>query len=209
MSLAGLLFYICLTTHTHTFACLVYHFRALRVKRSDTPEDRDDIEVATLLQRKGEAHLYKKEYVRAKATFDSAMQIQKKLTDGVSGTDSMSVASLTYCLGVAYYYLNDASTAKLLFQECMRIQLKFAKGGNNETNSFIASRSFTWMGRVYEKMNKPQSALEQYLYALQVCKKNKSVIDDYRVVVILLHSIGKLYEDDKVDQPDMSLKCKY
>ena len=61
---------------------------ALRVKRSDTPEDQDDMEVARFLQRKGEAHLYKNEYVRAKTTFDSAMQIKKR----ISGSNSTEIS---------------------------------------------------------------------------------------------------------------------
>ena len=64
------------------------------------------------------------------------------------------------------------------------------------------------MGMIYEKVNEPQKALERYLQALQICKQKKSAITDYRVVVILLHAIGRLYEDDKVNLPEMALKCK-
>ena len=51
---------------------------ALRVKSLNAPEGQDNLEVAALLQRKGTALLYKHEFVRAKATFDSTMQIHKK-----------------------------------------------------------------------------------------------------------------------------------
>ena len=173
---------------------------ALRVKKSDTPEDQDDMEVARFLQRKGEAHLYKNEYVRAKTTFDSAIQIKKR----ISGANSIPVASSTYCLGVAYYYMDDFSTAKLLFQDCMCIYMKLGR----EKGPSLVVRCLTWMGRIYEKVKEPQKALERYLQALQICKKKKSAITDYRVVVILLHAIGRLYEDDKVNLPVMALKCK-
>jgi len=69
------------------------------VKSLNVPAGQDDFEVAALLHKKGEALLYKNEFVKAKATFDSAMQIHKKI------------------LG----YLNDFSHTKLLFQECVRI----------------------------------------------------------------------------------------
>lgn len=172
-------------------------FRALRVKKADAPEGQDDIEVAALLQKKGEAHLYKNEFIRAKATFDSAMQMRKM----ISGADSLFVASSAYCLGVAYYYLNDFSHAKLLFQECMRIQSKLS--GDNDP---CIVRSLCWLGRLHEKLSEPQKALERYLSALQRCKQEKSSVD-YRVVVMLLHAIGGLYEDDRVNRQDMALKC--
>ena len=170
-------------------------FRALRVKRADAPEGQDDIEVASLLQKKGEAHLYKNEFVRAKATFDSALQIKKN----ISGADCMPVASSTYCLGVAYHYLNDFSHAKLLFQECMRIHVK---------NDACVVRSLCWIGKQHEKLNEPEKALERYLSALRIYKKGKSSIDCI-VVVMLLHAIGKLFEDDKVNLQEMALKCKW
>ena len=133
---------------------MLQNFRALRAKRADAPEGQDDMTVATLLRKKGEAHLYKKEFIRAKATFDSAMQIQKN----ISGADTMSVAYSTYCLGVAYYYLNDFSHAKLLFQECMRLQRKLT--GENDA---CIVRSICWLGRQHEKLGEPAKALERYL----------------------------------------------
>ena len=93
---------------------------ALRVKSLNAPEGQDDLEVAALLQKKGKALLYKHEFVRAKATFDSALQIHKK----ISG------------------YLNDFSHAKLLFQECMRIQEKLV--GEDDVCIVL---SLIWLGR--------------------------------------------------------------
>lgn len=154
------------------------------------------MEIASLLRKKGEAHLYKNEFIRAKTTFDSAMQMQKR----ISGPDTFDVASSTYCLATAYFYLNDFSHAKLLFQECMRIHTKLA--GRDDARNV---KSLCWIGRLHEKANEPQTALERYLLALQLCKKEKSSVD-YRVVAMLLHSIGRLYENV---QTEMSLKCKY
>lgn len=170
-------------TRLHTF------FRALRVKSLNALDGQDDLEVAALLQKKGQALLYKNEFVRAKATFDSAMQIHKK----ISGMDeSLPLADSTCFLGVAYYYLNDFSHAKLLFQECMRMQEKLV----GEDDLCIV-RSLIWLGRQHQKVKEPQKALERYLSALQICKKKKASID-YRLVVMLLHIIAKLYEDDNV-----------
>lgn len=155
--------------------------------------------VATLLLRKGEAHLYKNEFDRARVTFDSAMQISKN----VSGDNSTHVASSTYCLGVAYHYLGDFAHAKLLFQECIRIQVKLASGDNSNV-----VRTLCWIGKLHEKLKEPAKALERYLYALKVYKNEKSGID-YRIVAMLLHSIGGLYEDDKIDLQEMAVKCRY
>jgi tetratricopeptide (TPR) repeat protein len=142
-----------------------------------------------LLHKKGEAHLYKSDFARAKATFDAAVQIHKKIS-GME--DSIPLADSTCCLGVAYFYLNDFSHAKLLFQECMRILEKLV--GNND---LYTVRSLCWLGRQHQKVNEPQKALERYLSALQICKRNKASVD-YRLVVMLLHAIGKLYESDNV-----------
>ncbi len=163
--------------------------RALRVKRLNLADGKDDLEVAELLHKKGEAHLYKNEFARAKATFDAAVQIHKKIS-GME--DCIPLADSTCCLGVAYFYLNDFSHAKLLFQECMRIQEKLV--GNND---LCIVRSLCWLGRQQQKVNEPQKALERYLSALQICKENKASVD-YRLVVMLLHAIGKLYESDNV-----------
>jgi tetratricopeptide (TPR) repeat protein len=149
----------------------------------------DDLQVATLLQKKGEAHLYKNEFARAKATFDAAVQIHKKIS-GME--DCMLLADSNCCLGVVYYYMNDFSHAKLLFQECMRIQEKLV--GHND---LCMVQSLCWLGRQQQKVNEPQKALERYLSALQICKKNKASVD-YRLVVMLLQAIGKLYENDNV-----------
>eukprot|EP01082_Thalassiosira_pseudonana_P002916 g2602.t1 g2602 contig12:436185-436720(+) len=113
----------------------------------------------------------------------------------------MSFASSAYCLGVAYYYLEDYSHARLLFQECMKVQTKLL----GESDVHIA-RSLCWLGRNNEQLQDPSKALERYLSALQICKKNKSLLD-YRVVAMLLHAIGKAYEDEKLAQPDMALRC--
>ncbi|KAL7554747.1 hypothetical protein ACHAWF_018279 [Thalassiosira exigua] len=168
---------------------------ALRVKRSDAPEGQEDLEVAALLQKKGEAHLYKSEFIRAKATFDSANQINKNFAP-----DSMAVASSTFCLGVAYFYLNDYSHARLLFFECMRIQRKLSGEG-----SPCVVKTLCWIGRQHERLKEPEKALERYLSGLQMYKKVR--VTDYRVVAMLLHASGRLYEDDKVNLPDMALKC--
>lgn len=170
----------------------------MRVKKADETDNQDNLAVATLLQRKGEAHLYKREFIRAKANFDSAMQINKK----ISGDDSIGTASSTYCLGVVHYYLGDCSHARLLFLECLRIQLK----NSGESNSSPA-RTLCWIGKQHEKLNEPEKALERYLSALQVYKRERSGID-YRVVAMILHSTGGLYETNTVDSPEMALKCK-
>ncbi len=162
--------------------------RALRVKRLNLADGKEDLEVAELLHKKGQAHLYKNEFARAKATFDAAVQIHKKK----SMEDCIPLADSTCCLGVACFYMNDFSHAKLLFQECMRIQEKLV--GDND---LCIVHSLCWLGRQQQKVNEPQKALERYLSALQICKKNKASVD-YRLVVMLLHAIGKLYESDNV-----------
>ncbi len=180
--------------------CLIIVFvlneRAVRARRAEAPDD-DGYEVAELLQKKGVTHLYKHEFIRAKATFEVALQIQKKL----SGVDSQPIVSATYCLGVAYYYLSDYSHARLLFEECQRIQTKLF----GEDSQYVAT-SICWLGRQHEKLNDPNAALERYLSALQVLKKEKASAD-YRVVILLLHAIGKMYQHKEVNLLDMSLKC--
>lgn len=169
------------------------------MKRSDVSDQKDDLEVAELLKKKGEAYLFKNDFGKAKTTFDSAIQIQKRIS-GMN--DSLSLASFTQCLGVSYYYLNDFAHAKLLFQECMRIQLNLA--GDDES---CIIQSLLWLGRQHQGVNELRESLEQYLSALQRCKQNKSVID-YRVVVLLLHVIGELYEEESINLQDMALKCR-
>jgi len=179
----------------------VIFFRALRVKRSIVE---DDFEVASLLHKKGAAYLYKKDYVRAKTTFGSAMQITRK----ISGAKSILAASHVYYLGVVYYYLNDFASAKSLFQQCTRIHVELAK----KNNASLLFGSLTWIGRVYEKINEPQKALERYLFALQVYKKKKkknSATTDYKFVATLLNAMGKVYEHAELNLPEMSLKCKF
>ena len=171
---------------------------SLRANRADKSEDGDDLEVAALLQKKGEAHLYKNEFKKAKSIFDSALKIREKLL----GVESLPVAHSMYCLGVAYHYLKDYSHAKLLFQECMRIQVKLL--GENDA---LVARSLCWLGRQHEKLCDPNKTLERYLSALRIYKKIKSSTE-YRVVIMLLHAIGGIYEDSKVNLLDMSLKCK-
>ena len=168
----------------------------MRARRAEKPDD-DGHEVAELLHKKGVTHLYKHEFVRAKATFEVALQIWKK----IAGIDSIPMASTTYCLGVAYYYLCDYSHAKLLFEECQRIQEKiFGKGSQN-----IAT-TLCWLGRQYEKQDDPNTALEKYLSALQILKKEKASAD-FHVVISLLHAIGKMYQHKEVNLFDMALKC--
>ena len=168
------------------------------MKRSDATTLENDVQVAELLQKKGEAYMFKNEFVKAKATFDSAMQIQKRIS-GMK--DSLPLASFTCCLGMAYYYLNDFAHAKLLFQECIRIQLQLS--GDDEP---CIVYSLCWLGRQHQSCNEPRKALDRFLSALQRCKTIKSI--DYRVVVHLLHAIGEVYEDESINQHDMSLKCK-
>lgn len=168
----------------------------MRVKRAGAPNN-DGYEVADLLLKKGVTHLYKREFNRAKATFEVALQIWKK----VSGNDSIPIASATYCLGVAYFYLGDYSHSKLLFEECLRIQAKLF--GEDSQN---VATTFCWLGRQDEKLNDPNTALEKYLLALQILKKEKASADHY-VVILLLHAIGKMYQHEEVNLYDMSLKC--
>lgn len=163
---------------------------ALRVKQSNVTHGQDDLEIAALLQRKGEAHLYKNEFIRAKTTFESAIQIRRKIQ---GKEDCMHIASSTCCLGVVYYYLNDFSHAKLLFQECYRIQIKLS----GEDDACIV-RSLCWLGRQHQKVKEPQKALERYMLALQRCKSMKASID-YRLVVMILHEMGNLYGDAGVN----------
>lgn len=168
----------------------------MRAKRADAP-DNDGYEVAELLQKKGVMHLYKHEFIRAKATFEAALQIWKS----VSGLVSLPFASSTYCLGISYYYLGDYPHSKLLLEECRRL-LETLLG---ESNQKIAL-SLCWLGRIHEKLNDPNTALERYLAALQILKKEKTSAD-YHVVILLLHAIGKMYQHEEVDLLDMSLKC--
>ncbi len=180
----------------HSNIDFVLNDRAVRVRRAGKPNN-DGYEVADLLQKKGVTHLYKHEFNRAKATFEVALQISKKL----SGIDSIPIASATYCLGVAYYYLGDYSHSKLLFEECLRIQAKlFGEGSQN------VATTFCWLGRQHKKLNDPNTALEKYLSALQILKKEKASAD-YHVVILLLHAIGKMYQHEEVNLYDMSLKC--
>lgn len=163
---------------------------ALRVKQSNVTHGQDDLEIAALLQRKGEAHLYKNEFIQAKTTFESAIQIRRKMQ---GEEDCIHSASSTCCLGVVYYYLNDFSHAKLLFQECYRIQIKLS----GEDNACIV-RSLCWLGRQHQKVKEPQRALERYMLALQRCKSMKASID-YRLVVMIIHEMGNLYGDAGVN----------
>ncbi len=150
------------------------------------------------MQRTGECHLYKNEYGRAKSIFQSALKILEQNL----GRVSMPVASCTYCLGIAYYYLHDYTHSILLFEECKRIQVKVV----GENSNFVA-RTLCWIARQHEKIAEHDIALEKYLSALRIYKLNKSS-SDFRVVIMLLHSIGKTYEDEKVNLVDLSLKCK-
>lgn len=178
------------------FSYCVHNFSALRVRRSDAI-CLDDVHVTKFLQKKGEAYMFQNDFLKAKATFDSAIQIQKR----ISGTrDSIPQASLLCCLGVAYFYLNDFAYAKLLFQECMRIHFQLAGD-----DAICIVYSLCWLGRQHQRVDEPQKALERYLSALQRCKKMKSI--DSRVVVHLLHLIGEVYEDETINLQQMSLKC--
>ena len=179
------------------FSPCIHYVRALRVKRSDASKLEDDVQVAELLQKKGEAYMFKNEFNKAKATFDSSIQIEKRL---FGMKDSLSLASFTCCLGAAYYHLDDLAHAKLLFQEGMRMNSQLA--GSDESSIIY---SLCWLGRLHRRMNEPQEALERYLSALQRCKKILSI--DYRVVVHLLHVIGEVYEEETVNLQQMSLKC--
>ena len=97
--------------------------------------------------------------------------------------------------------MGDYSHARLLFEECQRIQTKLF--GIDRQN---VATSFCWLGRQYEKLNDPNIALERYLSALQILKKEKASAD-YHVVILLLHAIGKMYQHKEVNLLDMSLKC--
>lgn len=170
---------------------------ALRARRGDNPGSGDDEEVACLLQKKGIAHLYKKEVARAKKTFDEALQIRRR----IPSTSSIQQTSSTYCLGASYYYSNDYSHALLLFQECLKVYIK-----ESGEDSPIVAQTLYWTGKQYAKLGKPGKALEFLLSALRILKKDKAATD-YFVVVSLLHSIGLVYEQDAVSSPEMALKC--
>ena len=141
--------------------------------------------------------MFKNEFKKAKATFDSSIQIEKRL---FGMKDSLSLASFTCCLGAAYYHLDDFAHSKLLFQEGMRINSQLARSDES-----CIVYSLCWLGRLHRRMNEPQKALERYLSALQRCKKILSI--DYRVVVHLLHVIGEVYEEETVNLQQMSLMC--
>ncbi|KAL3792663.1 hypothetical protein HJC23_009391 [Cyclotella cryptica] len=170
---------------------------ALRVKRANEVTEEDNVEIAAILQRKGEAHLYKSEFSRAKSTFDAALQIREKAL----GRESIPFASSLYCLGTAYYNLKDYQHSRLLFQECMRIQTKLL--GKDD---LVIAQSLCWLGRNHRHLNEATKALEKYLSALQLCKKNRNAVD-YRIVVMLLNAIGKTYEDEQINVSEMALKC--
>lgn len=146
-------------------------------------------------------HLYKSEFSRAKSTFDASLQIREKLL----GRDSNAYASSLYCLGVAYHCLRDFSHSRVLFQECIRIQMSYTlvPKANNRIG-----QSLCWLGRNHQSLHEPGKALEKYLSSLQQCKVNKKSVD-YRIVVMLLHTIGETYEDEQINLPDMALKCKW
>ena len=131
-------------------------------------------------------------------TFDVSLQIRQKLF----GRDSSAYASSLHCLGVAYHGLKDYSHSSLSFQECMRIQTKLSCN-----NDVCIAVSLCWLGRNHQNLNEPNKALEKFLSALQLYKRNKNVAD-YRIVVMLLHTIGQIYEDKKVHLMEMALKCK-
>jgi tetratricopeptide (TPR) repeat protein len=142
--------------------------------------------------------LYKAEFSRAKSTFDAALEVREKLL----GRESVEFACSLYCLGTAYHCLKEFARSRLLFQECIRIQTKLL--GNEDLR---IAQSMCWMGRNHQELNEPSKALEKYLSALLLCKKNKGTVD-YRIVVMLLHAIGLIYEDDTINLLDMALKCK-
>jgi 3-dehydroquinate synthetase len=83
----------------------------------------------------------------------------------------------------------------------MRIQTKLL--GKDD---LLIAQSLSWLGRNHQQLNEPTKALEKYLSALQLSKKNKNAVD-YRIVVMLLDEIGKTYEDEKVNLSEMALKC--
>ena len=143
-------------------------------------------------------HLYKSEFSRAKSTFDASLQIRQKLL----GRDSSAYASSLYCLGVAYHCLEDYSHSNLSFQECVRTQTKLSS-----KNDVCIAVSLCWLGRNHQSINEPTKALEKFLSALQLYKRSKNAAD-YRIVVSLLHTIGEIYEDKKIDLMDMAFKCK-
>lgn len=98
--------------------------------------------------------------------------------------------------------MKDYHNSRLLFQECMRIQTKLL--GKDD---LLIAQSLSWLGRNHQQLNEPTKALEKYLSALQLSKKNKNAVD-YRIIVMLLDEIGKTYEDEQVNLSDMALKCK-
>lgn len=143
-------------------------------------------------------HLYKSEFSRAKSTFDASLKIREKLL----GRDSSEHASSLYCLGVAHHCLKDYQHSRVLLQESLKIQTKIQK-----KCSLRLAQSLCWLGRNHQSLGEPDKALEKYLSALQHCKLNKNAAD-YRMVVTILHTIGDIYENDKVNQLDMAYKCK-
>ncbi len=189
-----LCYYFRATLFSHIIAHIL---RALRVERSGATELDNDMQAAKLLQKKGEAYLFKNEFVEAKATFESAIQILKRISGAL---DSMLLASLMCCLGVTFYQLSNFTHAKLLYNECMRIQLELA--GDDES---CIVHSLCLLGRLHQRVNEPQRALERYLSALQRCKTVKTI--DYRVIVHLLQVIGEVYEEETINLQEMSLKC--
>ena len=143
-------------------------------------------------------HLYKSEFSRAKSTFDASLQICENLL----GKDSNAYASSLYCLGVTYHCLKEYSHSIISFQECIRIGTKVPR-----ESKFLIAQSLCWLGRNHQCLNESSKALEKYLSSLQQCKLNKQNVD-YRIVVMLLHTIGQIYEGEKVNQQDMAMKCK-
>ena len=143
-------------------------------------------------------HLYKSEFSRAKSTFDASLQICENLL----GKDSNACVSSLYCLGVTYHCLKDYSHSIVSFQECIRIGTKVSS-----ENKLLIAQSLCWLGRNHQCLREPSTALEKYLSSLQQCKLNKQTVD-YRIVVMLLHTIGQIYEEEQVNQQDMALKCK-
>ena len=152
-----------------------------------------------MLRKKGEAHLYKREFAKARATFDAALSSAKGAAGAGAGADADAalVASAAYGLGVAHHYLKDPSRAALSFRECARLRAQ---------HGACPAVALLWIGRQHERLAEPEKALGQFLSALCVYKKRQHPID-YRVVAKLLHAAGGVYERNE-DCHDMALKCE-
>eukprot|EP00956_Cyclotella_meneghiniana_P015860 scaffold24640_cov68-Cyclotella_meneghiniana.AAC.5 len=128
------------------------------------------------------------------------------LTKLLVGSNHQDVCKLLNRMGGVYKKLHDWDNAIGSFQGALRVKRADEEIDRDdiEVATLLQKKG---EGRNHQCLNESSKALEKYLSSLQQCKLNKQNVD-YRIVVMLLHTIGQIYEGEKVNQQDMAMKCK-